>query len=102
MKMRSIQVEPSRLEVTAANIEKANEDYERIYKQMYQEVDKMSSSWQGKDNTIFTSQIKQFEDDLRQISIIMKQYADFLRSSARAYREAQEERYAQASKLRTQ
>lgn len=99
--MRSIQVEPGRLEVTASNIEKANADYERIYRAMYAEVDKMSSSWQGKDNTIFTSQIKQFEDDLRQISIIMRQYADFLRSSARAYREAQEERYSQANRLRT-
>lgn len=99
--MRSITVEPSRLDNTAANIEKADSEYQRIYQAMYAQVDKMSSSWQGKDNTMFTTQIKAFEDDLRQISMIMRQYADFLRSSARAYREAQETAFSQASRLRT-
>lgn len=99
--MRTIMVEPNRLEVAASNIDSANSDYERIYQAMYAEVDKMSSSWQGKDNTMFTSQIKSFEDDLRQISIVMREYADFLRSSARSYREAQDEIYSRASKLRT-
>ena len=99
--MRSIQVEPSRLETAAANIENADSEYNRIYQAMYAEVDKMSSSWQGKDNTMFTSQIKEFQDDLRQISIVMREYANFLRTSARAYREAQDEIYSRATKLRT-
>ena len=99
--MRSITVEPDQLESAAANIENADSDYNRIYQAMYAEVDKMSSSWQGKDNTMFVSQIKEFEDDLRQISIIMKEYANFLRTSARAYRQAQDEIYSRASKLRT-
>ena len=99
--MRSIMVEPNRLESAAACIENADADYNRIYQAMYAEVDKMSSNWQGKDNTMFTSQIKSFEDDLRKISIVMRDYADFLRVSARAYRQAQEEIYARATKLRT-
>ncbi len=99
--MRSIMVEPTRLESAASNIENADSEYNRIYQAMYAEVDKMSSSWQGKDNTMFTSQIKAFEDDLRQISIIMREYANFLRTSARAYREAQDEIYSRASKLKT-
>ena len=99
--MRTISVEPSRLEAAAGNIESADADYEHIYQAMYAEVDKMSSSWTGKDNTMFTSQIKTFEDDLKQISIVMKQYANFLRNSARAYREAQDEIYSQANRLRT-
>ena len=99
--MRSIMVEPSRLESAAASIISADADYNRIYQAMYAEVDKMSSSWQGKDNTMFTSQIKEFQDDLRQISIAMREYADFLKSSARAYREAQDEIYSRATKLRT-
>ena len=99
--MRSITVEPSRLDKTAANIEKADSEYQRIYQAMYAQVDKMSSSWQGKDNTMFVSQIKAFEDDLRKISISMREYAEFLRTSARAYREAQDEIYSRASKLRT-
>lgn len=99
--MRSIMVEPDRLDSAAANIENADSEYNRIYQAMYAEVDKMSSSWQGKDNTMFVSQIKEFEDDLRQISLIMREYADFLKSSARSYRQAQDEIYSRASKLRT-
>ena len=99
--MRSIIVEPERLEASAAKIEAANSEYDRIYQAMYADVDKMSTSWQGKDNTAFTNQIKTFEDDLRQISIIMKQYSDFLRNSARAYRETQDEIYSSANRLRT-
>lgn len=99
--MRSIQVEPSRLESAAASIDNANSDYQSIYQAMYAEVDKMSASWKGKDNTVFVNQIKAFQDDLRQISIVMKQYADFLRSSARAYRQAQDEIASQGGRLRT-
>lgn len=99
--MRSIMVEPDRLETVAGSIETANGEYDRTYQAIYTEVDRMSSSWQGKDNTAFTNQIKAFEDDLRQISIIMSQYADFLRNSARAYRETQDEIYAQANRLGT-
>lgn len=99
--MRTIMVEPSRLNAAASQIESANSDYERIYQAMYAQVDKMSSSWSGKDNAMFVAQIKQFEDDLKQISIIMRQYADFLKSSARAYQQAQDEIYSRASKLRT-
>ena len=99
--MRSIMVEPERLEAVATKIEEANREYDRSYQAIYIQVDKMSSSWKGKDNTAFTNQIKAFEDDLRQISIIMRQYADFLRNSARAYRQTQDEIYARASRLRS-
>lgn len=99
--MRSIQVEPERLEAVASNVESANSQYQRYVSMMYSSIDKMSASWQGKDNTAFTSQIKTFEDDLKQISIIMSEYANFLRNAARGYRETQDELFAQASKLRT-
>ncbi|MBR4461628.1 MAG: WXG100 family type VII secretion target [Erysipelotrichaceae bacterium] len=99
--MRSIVVEPERLENVAFNIEEANQEYDRTYQAIYEQVDKMSASWSGKDNVAFTNQIKTFEDDLRQISIIMRQYADFLHNSARAYRETQDEIYEGAYRLRT-
>ena len=98
--MRSITVEPEQLENSASNIENANADYQRIVASMYASVDRMSSSWQGKDNTAFTNQIKTFEDDLKQISIILSEYAAFLKNSARGYRQAQEELYSQAGRLR--
>ena len=59
--MRQIMVEPERLESAALKIEEANRDYDRTYQAIYIQVDKMSSSWKGKDNTAFTNQIKAFE-----------------------------------------
>jgi len=97
--MRSIYVEPDRLFETAGKVDQANNEYEQNYKAIYSEVDKLSNAWKGKDNTMFTNQIKSFENDFIQISIIMKQYADFLRNTGRAYREAQDEAYSDASRL---
>ena len=97
--MRQIIVEPARLEETAGRVEEANSAYERLYHELYSEVDKMSSAWQGKDNTMFVNQIRSYESDFHQISVIMRQYADFLRNSARAYRDTQDELTTQASRL---
>ena len=97
--MRQIIVEPSRLEESAGKVLDANGDYERLFRSLYAEVDKMSSAWQGRDNTMFVDQIRGYESDFHQISVIMKQYADFLKNSARAYRETQEELVSQASRL---
>ena len=99
--MRTIFVEPERLDSIANNIQDANQEYDRTYQAIYEQVDKMSMSWKGKDNVAFTNQIRTFENDLRQISIIMRQYADFLHNTARAYRETQDELTTQANQLKT-
>lgn len=99
--MREIIVEPTRLEDSASKVESYDSDYQRVYSLLYEEVDKMASVWQGKDNTMFTNKIKEFEDDFRQISILLRQYAEFLRNTARAYRETQDELYNAASRLKS-
>ena len=82
-------------------IEQADQDYQRIYHNLYSEIDKMGNAWQGKDNVAFANRIKSFEDDFRQISLIMREYAQFLKNSARSYEDIQEELYSQANRLRT-
>ena len=99
--MREIIVEPTRLEDSASKVESYDSDYQRVYSLLYEEVDKMASVWQGKDNTMFTNKIKEFEDDFRQISVLLRQYAEFLRNTARAYRETQDELYNAASRLKS-
>ncbi|MDO4500446.1 MAG: WXG100 family type VII secretion target [Erysipelotrichaceae bacterium] len=95
-----INVEPGRLEEVASRVETADLDYQRLFKMLYQEIDKLAGNWGGKDNLAFTSRIKSFEDDFRQISIINRQYAEYLRSSAKAYREVQEELTSSANRLK--
>lgn len=99
--MESIIVDPEQLEAIASRVESQNSDYKRIYQNLYAEVEKMNSSWSGKDNAEFTSRIKSYESDLRQISLVLNQYSDFLRASARAYRETQDEIFNNASRLKT-
>lgn len=95
-----INVDPSRLDDTAARVESLDSDYQRLYQSLYSEVDKLSSNWTGKDNTAFCGRIKSFEDDFRQISIITRQYADYLKGCARAYRETQDELANSANRLK--
>ena len=97
--MQRIVVDPGQLDNAANRVDSQNQEYERIYNSLYTEVDKMSNSWQGKDNLEFTNKVYAFKSDFRQISIILSQYAQFLRNSARAYRETQEELRSSASRL---
>lgn len=96
----TINVEPSKLELTASKVEAADGDYQRLYQSLYAEVDKLQGNWGGKDNQAFNSRIKSYEDDFRQISIIIRQYADFLKTSAKAYREVQDELTSAANRLK--
>jgi len=97
--MYKIFVDTNAIEKVANSIELQNEEYQRLYNLLFQEVDNVASSWQGADNLAFTNQIKGFNDDFNQISLIMAQYVEFIRNSARAYRECQESLVSQAQTL---
>ncbi|MGJ7922731.1 WXG100 family type VII secretion target [Neobacillus sp. LXY-4] len=96
---RSIMVEPAKLENAANKIDQQAADYESTYRKLFAEVDAMAAAWQGADNTAFTNQIKTFEDDFQKMKKLMDDYSEFLKLSAKAYREAQNEVKAQASRL---
>lgn len=97
--MRNIQVDPAVLDAVANKIENATNDYVRQFSQLFNEVDTMASGWNGKDNIAFSNQIHGFEPDFRTISTLCMQYAEFLKSSARSYREMQAEIANSASRL---
>lgn len=87
-----INVDPFQLEHSASYIEEQVIQYETLYQQMLQQVETMRFAWQGKDNQVFTAQINGFEQDFRKMAILMRDYAQFLKTSAHAYRETQNER----------
>lgn len=97
--MRRITVEPEQLESSAARMDDSNADYTRAFTQLFEAVDTMKSAWQGKDNTAFSNQIERFESDFREMSVLCRQYSEFLRNSAKSYREMQEDFTSQASNL---
>ncbi len=96
---RTIQVTPEQLETTAGKIEGLAADYKTQYNRLYSETNAMASTWNGKDNVAFVDQIDGFRDDFEKMHTLMIKYAEFLRSSAKAYRETQNTVVAEARKL---
>ena len=96
---RTIQVTPEQLETTAGKIEGLAADYKTQYDSLYNTTDSMASTWQGKDNTAFVNQIAGFKDDFSKMHTLMLNYADFLRKSAKAYRDTQDTVQSEARKL---
>lgn len=97
--MKKIYVDPARLDSSAMKIESETQEYQISFLRLFGEVDKMQNAWQGKDNVAFTNQIRQFENDFRQVELLCRQYSEFLRNSARAYRETQNELMNQAIRI---
>lgn len=96
---RTIQVTPEQLESAAGRIEGLAADYKSQYDALYNETNAMASTWQGKDNTAFVDQIAGFKDDFEKMHTLMLNYADFLRKSAKAYRDTQDTVVSEARKL---
>lgn len=96
---RSITVDPAKLENAASKIDQQSADYERVYKQLFSEVDGMGAAWQGADNIAFVNQIKGFMDDFQQMTALMRQYSEFLNVSAKTYRNTQNEIVSAAKRL---
>ncbi|MCF0115170.1 MAG: WXG100 family type VII secretion target [Erysipelotrichaceae bacterium] len=97
--MRSILVEPSVLENAASRIEQEVDTYQQAVTQLYSSVDTMKSGWEGKDNTAFTNQIYSFDEDFKQTMVLCRQFCEFLRNAARAYRQTQDDITSQANGL---
>ena len=96
---REIQVTPEMLEQAASRIEGLAADYKAQYEQLYSETDGMAAAWEGADNRAFTDQIAGFKDDFQKMQNLMVQYADFLKKSAKAYRDTQQNIIREAKKL---
>lgn len=96
---RTITVDPAKLETVSQKIEAATSDYERQYRQLFTEVDGLGAAWQGIDNMAFVNQIKGFQEDFQTMTTLMKQYSEFLKTSAKTYKETQNETINQAKRL---
>ncbi len=92
--------DPERLEHTAASMEQQTDEYERLYHQLYAVVDQMQEAWKGKDNLVYTEQIRSFSADFMNMSNLMRDYIAFLRSSAELYRSTQHELVQRAKLLK--
>lgn len=98
--MRKIYVEPEMLIHSASKVDDSNSEFVRLRNKLNDDVDFLSSSWSGKDNRSFVEQVKANNPILDNISIVLSQYSEFLRSTAQAYKQVQEELANEALKCR--
>lgn len=96
---KSIRVEPAQLRNAAAKMNEQVGEYEKLYNQLFTEVDGMGAAWQGIDNQAYVTQIKGFTEAFKKMSVLMKAYAQFLGDSAATYEKAQNEIIAGAKRL---
>lgn len=97
--MSKIIVDPAKLETAAQKMDAQAADYATQYNKLFTEVDGMGAAWKGADNTAYVTQIKGFEDDFRKMHDLLKSYSEFLRQSAKMYRDTQTEIINSAKKL---
>ncbi|MCD5324191.1 MULTISPECIES: WXG100 family type VII secretion target [Pontibacillus] len=96
---RKIVVDPEKLELTAQKIDAQAQDYEKQYQQLFNEVDGMGAAWKGADNEAYVAQIKGFMDDFQKMRKLMLDYSEFLKLSAKTYRQTQTETINAAKRL---
>ena len=96
---KSITVDPAILQTASQKIDGKAAEYEKLYRQLFSEIEAMGAAWQGVDNTAFVNQIKGFQDDFQKMVAVMKEYSEFLKSSADFYKRAQEDTVNCARKL---
>lgn len=99
MAQGKIIVETSRLDSTANQVSNLADQYEQEYGALYGTVTELRSAWDGKDNVAYTDQIEGFRDDFQRMTKLMRQYAEYLRKTAEAYRATQEEIASDVKKL---
>ncbi len=97
--VKTIEVTPQQLDTAAGKIEGLAGDYKTQYESLYKEADALGSGYEGEGKKTFINQLNGFKDDLEKMYGLMNQYADFLRKTAKTYRETQQNIVSQAKTL---
>ena len=90
MAAQTILVTPEVLETTASSIKGLADEYRAQYTELYSQTDALATTWSGADNAAFKNQIDGFKDDLEKMYTLMNNYAEYLKTTAKAYRETQQ------------
>lgn len=87
---KNIQVDPAKMDFTAAKLDELSTTYDSIAKQMMSDATTMGEAWQGEDNIAFCNQIKGFTEELSQMAKKLKNGAETLRQQSTNYKQRQD------------
>lgn len=95
-----IMVSPQLLEKASEAIGEWADQYAKEYEALFDSVEKMGNSWKGQDNISYTNRVKDFREDFITMKNLMEQYSEYLRKTAQAYANTQQEIANTASTLK--
>lgn len=83
----------------AVNVQKSAEEYVNSINKIYEIVQNLQSSWQGRDNVSFAEKVFSYEEDLKNLGKALENYALFLNEAARTLNTTQDEIASSAGRL---
>lgn len=78
------------------NLKQKAAQYEDTIQNIYARMYEMQGIWQGSDNQAFIQQLENFKPQLKRMTQIIEEYANYLAKSATSYKEIQNDRIAKA------
>lgn len=91
MAVTTIKVDPQKLQDASSQISGLASEYEGEYKALFDRVHNMKGKWDGQDNQNYTEQVEGFRDDFEKMKSLMDQYSEYLKNTAQAYINTQNE-----------
>ena len=95
-----IRVTPEALDSAAGNIESIADDYKTQYESFYTLIGELNHTFTGEAYDAFKLKVEEFKDDFGKMWTEMNEYSTFLRNSATAYRNTQEDAKTRAQNLK--
>ena len=97
--MPTILNDPAKLESQASRISDLNADFLSQYTKMFEVVENLRSSWQGRDNVNFATTVTGYREDFEKIKAAIDDYVSFMNQAAKVYRETQQSIADSANRL---
>lgn len=91
MAVTTIKVTPQELQTASSQITSLANSYEKEYKALFDRIHNMKGKWDGQDNQNYTDQVEGFRDDFEKMKSLMDQYSEYLKNTAQAYTDTQNE-----------
>lgn len=83
----------------AVNVQKSAEEYVSNINKIYEIVQNLQASWEGKDNVSFAQKVFSYEEDLKNLGKALENYAIFLNEAARTISQTQDDIASSAGRL---
>lgn len=85
-------INPQEVYSVSGYMKQKAEEYNQIIMKLQSQMHQMQSVWRGKDNQAFIDKLDAFGPQLKKITAVIEQYANYLNKSAAQYEQLQQER----------